>query len=116
MSAEKLREAAAEMRRIAENATPGRWKLWGMQVMADQDGTSNVKTAAPVANTFHRDEDGKPRTWDADQIAGMDPTVTLALAELLSMIADHAAGRGVICGSCEDQALTLARAYLGGAA
>jgi hypothetical protein len=53
--------------RIA-GATPGVWKLWGMAVMADQDGTGNVDTAVDVATT-HMRVDGKPRTFDAQLIA-----------------------------------------------
>jgi hypothetical protein len=48
-----------ELEKLLANATPGKWKLWGGQVMADQDGTSNVDTAVPVAQTYAL------RTWDA---------------------------------------------------
>lgn len=83
VNSELLREASALMRHNASIATPGTWKLWGMLVMADQDGTSNVDTAVEVAHTLHRDEDNKPRTWDAKHIAGMQPSVALAVAEWL---------------------------------
>lgn len=83
MSAERLTKAAAELRHYASNATPGVWKLWGMSVMADQDGTSNVVTAVEVARTAHRDEHGKPRTWDAELIRLMQPRAALALADVL---------------------------------
>ena len=70
-----------ELRKVAEAATPGVWKLWGMSVMADQDGTSNVDTAVSVAHTLYRDEHGKPRTWDAQHIATFDPPTVLALLD-----------------------------------
>lgn len=73
-----------EMRAVAEKATPGSWKLWGMTVMADQDGTSDVDHAVPVADTFYRDEHGKPRTWDATFIATFDPPRVLALLDRLA--------------------------------
>lgn len=49
-----------ELQRIFPNTTPGKWKLWATQIMADQDGTSNVDTAKHVADF------SAPRTWDAD--------------------------------------------------
>lgn len=67
------------LRAVAEAATPGVWKLWGMTVMADQDGTSNVDTAVGVAHTLYRDENDKPRTFDAEHIAAFDPPTVLAL-------------------------------------
>lgn len=36
-----------------------------------------------------------------------------AMANWLFMSADHAVGRGAVCGSCVNQALVVARAYLG---
>lgn len=71
------------LREAASQATPGRWKLWGMSVMADQDGTSNVDTAVHVASTHYRDENGKPRTWDADWIFLTQPGEVLALLDRL---------------------------------
>lgn len=83
MSGDRLRKAATELRHYAENATPGVWKLWGMTVMADQGGTSNVDTAVDVARTSCRDEHGKPRTWDAEVIRLMQPRTALVLADFL---------------------------------
>lgn len=60
-------------------ATPGVWKLWGMDVLADQDGTSDVDTAVPVATTRML-IDGKPRTFDAELIAHA-PTDLTALVK-----------------------------------
>lgn len=87
MSADVLRATAAAMRGDASKATPGRWKAWGMQALADQDGTSNVDTAVPVASTFCCDEAGHPRTFDLDHIIGLQPAVALAVADLLDAVA-----------------------------
>lgn len=46
--------------------------------------------------------------------ANMDPDVARAVATLLSMSTDHAAGRGDFCGSCLEQAEAIADAYLNG--
>lgn len=69
-----------------EAATAGRWKLWGMDVMADQDGTSNVDTATPVAHTSYRDENGKPRTFDAHLICDMHAALPLLTAALRAVL------------------------------
>ena len=94
MSAEILRRAASLMCERAEAATPGPWR----------DDLQTVVTAgwwvrAEGANAAH--------------IAALHPDVALAMASLLSMVANHAAGWGDPCGGCVDQALTLARTYLG---
>ena len=84
MSAELLREAAALMRERAERAEQGRWKLWGMQVMADPRGTGDVADAIPVATAYtpstHPDQ---LRTFNATHIATWHPLVALAVADLL---------------------------------
>lgn len=67
-AADKLDTEAKERQELLGKVTSGRWKLWGMSVLADQDGTSNVDHAVPVANTFML-VNGKPRTFDADLIA-----------------------------------------------
>jgi hypothetical protein len=66
---------------LALKATQGRWKLWGMLVMADPSGTSNVDDCIDVAQTYFRDEQGKPRTWDASHIARWDPQRVLKECE-----------------------------------
>jgi hypothetical protein len=68
-----------ETARKAGERAPGRWKLWGMEVMADAAGTSNVETAIPVAATSCTDENGRARTFIASHIATFDPTAALAL-------------------------------------
>lgn len=52
---------------LAEKATPGPWKLWGMQVMADT-GTGSWHDAIPVANTSSTPRI-PPRTFNASFIA-----------------------------------------------
>lgn len=110
MSAEVLRQAADELDRLYANGTQGAWKLWGMQVLADQDGTSNVDTAVPVASTFCRNEDGKPRTWDATLIAALH-NATPALAEWLR--AQAATWESDHLLNLRQYALTVARAING---
>lgn len=87
-------DVAAVLDRLEElhgKATPGQWKLWGMVVMADQDGTANYDTAVPVAQTYYRDENGKPRTWDALLICEMQralPALVAAVRGVLDVKAD----------------------------
>lgn len=52
----------------ADAATEGPWKLWGMSVLADHAGTSNVDDAIPVANTMSYPA-LPPRTGNAQFIA-----------------------------------------------
>lgn len=80
----------AEDREAAEKASQGRWKLWGMQVMADTFGDSNVDHAALVANTQFVDDNGKPRTWNAHHIAQWDPARVLAECEAKRRIVNDA--------------------------
>lgn len=106
MSADLLREAAALMRKRAEAATPGRWKLWGMEVRADVDGTSNLDTSLPVATSYH---EAGLRTFNADYIAGVDPVVALAVAKWLN---DEALSAGNRDDLVMPAAVAVARAYL----
>jgi len=66
----------------ADKATPGPWKLWAMSVLADPVGDSNLDTAIPVADTFFRNADGRPRTNDATFIAHARTDVPALLAEV----------------------------------
>ena len=59
----------AQIQARVDKTTPGVWKIWGMQVMADQKGTSVVDDAVPVAQTYLSNDSGKPRTFDAQFIA-----------------------------------------------
>lgn len=89
MSAEFLREAAALMRANAEKAEPGRWKLWGMSVMADPKGTSNVDDCIYVADAYTPSTtDRRLHTGNADHIASWHPAVALAVADWLDRDAD----------------------------
>jgi hypothetical protein len=67
-----------EQEERARRCTPGVWKVWGMSVMADQDGTSLAENATDVAHTVMVDDAGKPRTFDAQHIARHDPVWVLA--------------------------------------
>lgn len=86
MSAAELRQAAATLRLLADRATPGTWKVWGMSVMADVVGDSNVETALDVAHRTH--EEGL-RTFNANYIARMDPNLGRMLADWLDQCADR---------------------------
>lgn len=118
MSAELLREAAALMRRNAETAEPGRWKLWGMSVMADPRGTSDVADAIDVA-ACHTPSTAERllHTGNARHIASWHPVVALAVADWLDWEADESerfqaqtlAPRQMV----PRRALAVARAYLG---
>ncbi len=68
---EKLKELIEAVERRAEKATPGVWKLWGMQVHADRKGNSDINDSIHVATTHYVDEKLRPRTFDADFIAFM---------------------------------------------
>ncbi len=78
MGDDELAEKEATARKAIECA-PGRWKLWGTDVMADLDGTGNVRTAKTVAETCYCDGEGCPRTFIAEHIAAFDPTTALDL-------------------------------------
>lgn len=121
-AAETIRRAAREMRQTAEKATPGVWKLWGMEVRADVDGTSAMHTSLPVASTRH--ESGL-FTFNAQHIAALGPPVALAIAAWLdTAAADWWAHGGPHCpdgcAECDDdlvgphlrRALAVARVYL----
>lgn len=69
-----LNDRLEEEYEVIRKATPGSWKEWGMQVMADQDGTSNVETAVPVANVTYVTEDGPQlRTFNSRFMCLFDP-------------------------------------------
>ena len=72
----------AAIRARADAATPAPWKLWGMSVLADPVGDSNLDTAIHVANTSYRNAQGRPRTNDADFIAGARLDIPNLLAEV----------------------------------
>lgn len=76
----------AEDERVAREATPGRWKLWAMEVRADIDGTSNLDTSLPVAQTYH---EAGLRTCNATHIAIWGPARVLALTKALRKALDE---------------------------
>lgn len=113
MSAETLRRAAAAMRRNANVAEPGRWKLWGMTVMADPKGTSNVDDGIEVAYAkTPSTTDRLLHTGNAKHVASWHPAVALAVADLLDYLAPLADGPWGP-DSTIDRAVRIAETYLG---
>ena len=107
-----LREAASKMRELAGAATPGPWIGHRIGLMGGRIGV--VVAQPPPHGAFVMvDRDNETRTEDAAHIAAWHPAVALAVANWLEMMADHAQGRGAICGSCVEQALNVARVFLG---
>lgn len=81
-------ETIRELETLHEAATPGKWKTWGMSVMWDERGDSNVAHAAKVANTYYSAPNGSPRTNDADLICALRnalPALLSAARELLEL-------------------------------
>ena len=70
------------IRARADAATAGPWKLWGMSVLADPVGDSNLDTAIDVARTSYRNANGHPRTNDADFIAAARTDVPALITEV----------------------------------
>jgi len=123
----------------AEAATPGPWKLWAMEVLADPVGDSNLDDGLLVAHTF-RPEGGPPRTFNAEFIAHARADVPALVAFATAVLdlagrADVQLGFGCLCSGDEhdpattycrygeamawdldpDDILTLADEHLGGA-
>lgn len=67
-----------EQEELARQCTPGRWKVWGLSVMADPNGRSLVENCSDVAHTVMVDEQGVPRTFNARHIAAHGPEQVLA--------------------------------------
>lgn len=65
-----------EEERWAKNATQGVWKLWGMDVYADQVGDSNLDHAVKVADV-RSSVSHQLRTWNSNLIAAHDPARVL---------------------------------------
>lgn len=85
MTADLLTRAATLIRERAQAAEHGRWKLWGMSVMADPAGTSNVDDAILVAASVSTPSTSSRRlhTGNAEHIASWHPAVALAVADWL---------------------------------
>jgi len=73
-------EAIEELLRLHGEATPGQWKLWAADVLADQDGSSDREKAKLVARTFFLNDRGQHRTNDAELIATMQRSLPSLLA------------------------------------
>lgn len=85
-----MRKLVDEAEERAKKATPGPWKVWGMQVMADPKGTSNVEDRIPVADTHFVDTGGFARTFDADFIANAKQDVPALCAAVRELDAENA--------------------------
>jgi hypothetical protein len=69
---EHLRKIDAHLEKLlaeAEKRTPNRWGVWGMSVLAATINSFDVSTMKSVCSTDYKDEDGRPRTFDATFIA-----------------------------------------------
>jgi hypothetical protein len=83
-----------ELERLLAAATPGKWKLWAADVMADQDGTSNVDTAKHVASTHFTDTEGHPRTNDAQLICALHRNARGLIDAARAALRESSAERG----------------------
>jgi len=66
---QKIKAKCEQLLAMAEKRTPGNWGLWGMSVLASTQGSNEVSKCTPVCNTLFRDENSRPRTFDANFIA-----------------------------------------------
>lgn len=103
-----MRKAASLMRHRADAASPGPWfaatgagkvPVVGTTPKAGMGGKAVAVTGAP----------GELGSADAQHVAGMDPTVAVALADWLEYTARAATARG----THQAMGLAVARAYLG---
>lgn len=69
---EFIEQRLDEEERWADGATPGIWKLWGMDVYADLTGSSSMDDAIKVASVRSPDPE-RLRTWNSTLIAAHDP-------------------------------------------
>lgn len=121
-AAEELRAGAMRLRGLVEGATPGPWltedDFWdGWRVIIPPDDIPGV---AIVASNILQGEDAGE--GDAVYIAGMNPLVGAALADLLNAVAEHAESNDEFDGFPPESvitgytpALTMARLINGGA-
>lgn len=89
-----------EIQARADAATPGPWKLWGMTVMADPLGNSNVDESHDIAHSF--DPDRGLRTFNADFIRAAREDVPKLVAALRAVEAVHCDSVGD-CAVCVDE-------------
>lgn len=97
-----LCRAAALMRERAEAATPGQWTVTFGFVGARR---------VPFVSIPGQDGARMPRQDDAEHIAAWHPAVALAVADWLDLEAEFATGADP--GLASNEALAVARAYLG---
>ena len=111
-----LRRAASLMRERVSAATPGPWRAH------EQDGNWYVSSDPyGLVSTGINEEPSLPEILmierdrrDAEHVAGMDPLVGLALADLLDRIAWMTVLPAELAGRVGvDETLKVARAYLG---
>jgi hypothetical protein len=89
MQGEGIHVTLDEIQKLCDQATPGPWKLWGMQVLQDPVGDSNVETARLIAKTD--DPDRGLRTFNASFIAEARTYLPRLLA--VARAAKHVADR-----------------------
>ncbi len=95
-----LLDRVREDNEAAQRASQGHWKVWGMSVLADQDGTNRYETAERVADTAG--PGGELRTWNAAHIARWEPRRVLAECEAKSRLLDLNRYCGSGTGLCDD--------------
>lgn len=82
-----VRRRLQEIGQRADNATPGPWKVWAMDVLADPVGNSNREDGLHIAITA--DPTRGPRTFNADFIADARTDVPDLLAAVTAALAVH---------------------------
>jgi hypothetical protein len=115
MTADELRQASGEMRRLAEAATPGPWRHTERGIEAgDYD---DVIVGGPVSCMSYcyggsSTLDGDRIDLDGDHIRSWHPAVALAVADWLDRFADLYSSGGTLQDE-RDLADAVARAFLG---
>lgn len=112
MTADELRQASGEMRRLAEAATPGPWV-----VITDHHRALGVREVSVWSESDKRyvTEDvftagNSPFLANANHVASWNPGVAMAVAAWLDSVVE----RGEAEMEEGQQAAAVARAYLGG--
>lgn len=110
-----LRRAAALMRERAEAATAGPWEPLvlgseGYAVVQSQDPSVKRRRKRPASVTYESFDECRA---DAAHIAGMDPAVAKAVADLLDDVADDWGTPGPAADDAWRHEVAVARAYLG---
>jgi hypothetical protein len=121
--AQELRAAATLMRGLAADATQGRWSVAGREddpvkqyIWTETERGEEEVAAIQIGEDFTDVEE-----CNAAHMAAWDPTVALAVADWLDEVAatplaaDDPAMGTTVWSSVHYHALTVARAFLGGA-